>query len=193
MEPTRDLFFRHSLRCTKQRLALYDALRQCKNHPTAEGLFQMVQPRIDCLSRATVYNTLEALCKAGLAQQLTNANGCCRYDADTSDHLHFRVRNSGEVRDVPPELGTPLLDSLPRAVLDAIERQMHVRIESVTIQLSGIDAFAGRAAPEARDSNGVATPLQRLDGAVAQGLIMPTPVGGKSRASRRGRRVGRHA
>jgi len=76
------------------------------------------------LSRATVYNTLEALCRAGLARQLPTTNGCCRYDADTSEHLHIRFRENSEIRDVPPELGTRLLANMPQPLLTEIERRM---------------------------------------------------------------------
>src|SRR6185503_2137091 len=44
MTSTRELFERHRLRCTQQRVALYEALASCKSHPTAEELFQYVKP-----------------------------------------------------------------------------------------------------------------------------------------------------
>ena len=121
--PTRELFTKHSLRCTKQRMALYDALRQCTSHPTAEELYRLVKPHTNGLSRATVYNTLETLCRAGLARQLPSA-GCCRYDSDTNEHLHFRCRETAQLQDGPFELGRELIDNLPSSVLGEIERRM---------------------------------------------------------------------
>ena len=61
---TRDLFETRSLRCTCQRLALYDALKASMNHPTAEELYRVVKlrPEYGRLSLATVYNTLAAVC-----------------------------------------------------------------------------------------------------------------------------------
>ena len=79
MMNTRYLFIRSSLRCTTQRVALFDTLRNCKSHPTAEELFRMVKPGMVSLSLATVYNTLDTLCEAGLAQKLPTPNGTCRY------------------------------------------------------------------------------------------------------------------
>ena len=89
------------------------------------------------LSRATVYNTLEALCKAGLAKQLPTTNGCSRYDADISEHLHLRVRGTDEICDVPVTLGNQLIEKLPRETIQEIERQMGVKIDGVSIQLHG--------------------------------------------------------
>ncbi len=94
---TRDLFARHNLRCTTQRRALYETRCEQPDHPTAEELFRLVRPHIARLSLATVYNTLEALCREGLARRLPTGNGCCRYDADTSDHLHVRFRETVSV------------------------------------------------------------------------------------------------
>lgn len=134
---TRDLFIRSSLRCTTQRVALFDTLRECKSHPTAEELFRMVKPGMESLSLATVYNTLDALCEAGLAQKLPTPNGTCRYDANTSEHLHIRIRDTGEIRDVPEELSQRLMDQVSRSVLDDIGREMDVTIDSISIQLIG--------------------------------------------------------
>lgn len=135
MECVREIFARHELRCTKQREAIYRALRQSNGHPTAEALFRQVKPKMDSLSLATVYNTLEALCQAGLIRKMPTTNGCCRYDADVSDHLHVRLAGSDEIRDVPGELGERLLQEQPQEVLKAIERALGVRIEGVNIQI----------------------------------------------------------
>jgi Fe2+ or Zn2+ uptake regulation protein len=137
---TRDLFATHNLRCTRQRQALYEVLRACKTHPTAEELYRMTQ--CDCamtaapaMSRATVYNTLEALCRAGLVRRLPTVGGCCRFDADTSEHLHVRFRDTQEIRDVPPHLGERLVSAMPRQTLATIEKTLGVRIDGVNIQL----------------------------------------------------------
>ncbi len=135
MPTTRELFACHKLRCTCQRRALYEALVQNGNHPTAEELFRLVKPRTSRLSRATVYNTLETLCKVGLARKLPSGNGSCRYDADTSEHLHICFREDGEIRDVPGELGTQLIDQLPRSVIAEIEARLGVAVDGLNIQL----------------------------------------------------------
>jgi Fur family transcriptional regulator, peroxide stress response regulator len=146
---TRDVFTRHKLRCTRQRMALYDALCMCKSHPTAEELYQLAAPDLGGMSRATVYNTLETLVNAGLARKMPTATGCNRYDADTTEHLHVRMRDSGSIADVPHDLGMRLTRSLPQALLDEIERRMNIRIDGVNIQFT-----ATTARPERTISNG---------------------------------------
>ena len=135
MSDTRALFAKHNLRCTRQRVAVYEALCECKCHPTAEELFRIVKPRTDKLSLATVYNALEALCGAELVQRMPTTNGSCRYDADTSEHPHVRYPETAEIDDVPRELGNKLIERLPQDVLEEIESEMGIRIDWVSVQL----------------------------------------------------------
>ena len=89
------LFADHGLRCTKQRLALYQALSATKEHPTADQLHQQVGDQVEGMSLATVYNTLDAFCEANLARKIpaltsgTGGGNTVRYDATTANHLHI--------------------------------------------------------------------------------------------------------
>jgi Fe2+ or Zn2+ uptake regulation protein len=125
----------HGLRCTAQRIALYDALRSTTAHPTAEDLFRTVESTAERMSLATVYNTLEAFCDAGLARKLPTVDGRARYDADTSPHLHVRFRDSSCIRDVPADLGHALMNAISPEVLRTIEARMGITIDGLNVQL----------------------------------------------------------
>ncbi len=142
---TRDLFAGQNLRCTAQRHALYEALVRLKGHPTAEELYRRVKRQTGHLSLATVYNTLEALCKVGLARKLPTNYGSCRYDADTSEHLHVCFRDDGAITDVPTTLGDKLMEQLPRSVIAEIERELDVEIDGLNIQLLARRAATAKA------------------------------------------------
>jgi Fe2+ or Zn2+ uptake regulation protein len=135
MSSIRELFAGRRLRCTAQRRALYEALLRDNNHPTAEELYRQVKLQISHLSLATVYNTLEALCKVGLARKLPTNNGRCRYDADTREHLHVCFRDNGVIEDVPEELGDRLIRQLPRSVISRIEHELGVEVDGLNVQL----------------------------------------------------------
>jgi Fe2+ or Zn2+ uptake regulation protein len=135
MSLIREVFAERQLRCTAQRRALYEALYRDNNHPTAEELYRRVKPQMSRLSLATVYNTLEVLCKVGLARKLPTNNGRCRYDADTSEHLHVCFRENGVIQDVPDELGEGLLEQLPRSAIARIERELDVEVDGLNLQL----------------------------------------------------------
>ena len=132
---TRELLAHHRIRCTAQRRALYEALVADKSHPTAEELYRSVKPGTTGLSRATVYNTLETLCDAGLARKLPSNNGCCRYDADVSEHLHICFREDGAIRDLPDDLGEKLIRHISEDVIAEIEDRLGIGIDGISVQL----------------------------------------------------------
>ena len=85
---------------TIQRLAVLDCLERTKKHPTADQVLVAVRETFPSVSRATVYNTLQALTKAGMILQITVDPAVSRYDADLSPHAHFRCRICNTVYDV---------------------------------------------------------------------------------------------
>ena len=138
-EKARRLFADHDLRCTKQRTRVYCALEACKSHPTAEELHELVNSGSEacCMSLATVYNTLEALCSAGLCQKIVSPTGsaaAARYDADIDEHLHV-VTPDGRLLDVPEGIGRQLLEGIDPEELAKLEREMGVQISRVALQV----------------------------------------------------------
>ncbi len=83
----------------------------------------MVQGIAPGMSLATVYNTLEALCGAGLARKIATVDGAARYDADLSDHAHL-MTDDGRVLDVPPDLSRSIRDGLPEDFRGRLERSV---------------------------------------------------------------------
>lgn len=131
----RDRFQARGLRTTRQREIIYAALASAKSHPSADELLDLSRHIDEELSLATVYNTLDALCDAGLARRISAAGvGPCRFDADVSDHAHA-VTPSGEVRDLPNDLSQQLLDALPQDRLQEVARRLGVSIERINLQL----------------------------------------------------------
>lgn len=133
----REAFRERSLRHTRQREVVYAALAAADSHPTADELYQSVSTpsAVDSdLSLATVYNTLDALCDAGLAHRLPSISGPCRFDADTTSHAHLLAAD-GRVVDLPEDLSRRLLDALPQSALDELSQRMGVTIDRVTLQV----------------------------------------------------------
>jgi Fur family peroxide stress response transcriptional regulator len=143
MEPlelseTREIFSRHSIRCTRQREEIYGALRATNAHPTAEELFQRVRREQPGMSLATVYNTLHVFTRHGHCRRLSAPAGAggggaaCRYDADLSDHLHL-VTPDGRVRDLPADLGREVLRHIPRDLVRRVEEAMGTRVQRLNV------------------------------------------------------------
>jgi Fe2+ or Zn2+ uptake regulation protein len=149
MQPIRQILETHGLRCTRQREQIFEALMASKSHPTAEELFSTVRSVEPGLSLATVYNTLEAFTACGLARRLppAAAAGPCRYDADTTDHVHIST-SDGRVIDLPHDLSHKLLENLPAEVLREIEHRTGLRIAAIRVQV------VADPAPVPRTANG---------------------------------------
>lgn len=76
---------------TIQRVAVLEMLQDNHSHPTPGEVYQGVKDQFPSIARATVYNTLDALKKAGTIQELTIAREATRYDYDPSSHPHFSL------------------------------------------------------------------------------------------------------
>ena len=88
------------LRLTPQRLAMCEALGGSRSHPTAQSLYGQLRPAFPSLSRATVYNTLQALVKAGLIDELGGAgDGASHYDAHPAPHVNLVCTRCHRVED----------------------------------------------------------------------------------------------
>jgi len=112
------------LRCTPQRLAVYDHLCSRSHHPTAEEVFQAVRSVIPRISLATVYKALESLVAIGAATKLTAGIGqnSARYDARCDLHYHFRCLRTGTVHDLPTSFDPQLIGKLDPELSDYLKR-----------------------------------------------------------------------
>ncbi|MCL6477373.1 MAG: transcriptional repressor [Peptococcaceae bacterium] len=88
------------LKATPQRLAILKLLDGNEHHPSAEEIYKQLKPDYPSLSLATVYNTLEALAKAGELQEIRITADRKHFDPDPSPHTHFLCRNCNSIYDL---------------------------------------------------------------------------------------------
>ena len=147
------------LRCTPQRLAVYDHLSRSNQHPTAEDVYQSVRAHVPRISLATVYKALEALVDVGVATKLTAGLGGTRsrYDARRDLHYHFRCLESGTVHDLPTRFDPDLIKKLDPRLHEHLS-QHGFEVTGYRLELVGYQKNApGRAAgsrPGVADAGG---------------------------------------
>lgn len=92
------------LRVTPQRRAVWSAFaKETNEHLTADEVFERARRRLPELSRATVYNALAELVRAGLLQTV-EGRGAVLYDSNLDPtHHHFRCRACDRLYDVHVE------------------------------------------------------------------------------------------
>jgi Fur family peroxide stress response transcriptional regulator len=88
------------LRCTPQRYAVMAFLLEHKMHPTAAEIFEAVNRLDPRSSRATTYNNLRDLVRAGLVREVAVEGRAARFDAKGMRHHHFICDHCGNVEDI---------------------------------------------------------------------------------------------
>jgi Fur family peroxide stress response transcriptional regulator len=109
----------HGWRVTAQRIAVFEALRECGSHPTADEVFEVATARIQAISIRSVYQALHELAELGEVRTVHIVPGAARFDPNTSRHDHLVCDVCGEITDVvldlpafrPDEVGEFRVDS----------------------------------------------------------------------------------
>ncbi len=97
---------------TPQRIAVYEVLRNTKEHPTVEAIYNKLQPTYPTMSLATVYKSLEMFKDLNLVQELNVGEDKFRYDANVNPHPHITCVSCGRVDDVYDEMFFNLSDQV---------------------------------------------------------------------------------
>lgn len=89
----------HDVKPTIVRIKVYDYLTRKKNHPTADIVYKKLIKEIPTLSKTSIYNTMDLFLDRDLVQAITIEENETRYDADISEHGHFKCSSCGSVYD----------------------------------------------------------------------------------------------
>ncbi len=81
------------------RIKIMEYLMEHPVHPTVEEIYQNLVREIPTLSKTTVYNTLDLFIRHNLARVITIEENETRYDADTTNHGHFKCETCGALYD----------------------------------------------------------------------------------------------
>ena len=118
------------LRHSHQRDMIYNYMLSTKEHPSAEMIYDQLRKVEPNLSLGTVYRNLKLLEELGMVKKVTSVNNVDRYDAMTSDHIHFVCDMCSRVIDLPN------FDN--KEVKAKFEGQIGAKIDWVNITLGGV-------------------------------------------------------
>ena len=94
-----------TIRYSKKREAILEAIRSTDTHPTADWVYQTLKPTHPDLSLGTVYRNLNFFREQGTIRCVGVVKGQERFDANTHPHTHFVCDGCGAVIDlheIPP-------------------------------------------------------------------------------------------
>jgi Fur family iron response transcriptional regulator len=88
---------------TPQRVEIAAILLERPQHLSAEHIIEKLKDAGSCVSKATVYNTLNLFSERGLVKEVMVDPVRKFYDSTTHPHHHFYNVDSGQLSDIPDE------------------------------------------------------------------------------------------
>lgn len=101
VEAIKDYLLEKNIKPSYQRIKILEYLSTHKNHPTVDMIYSELVKEMPTLSKTTVYNTLNLFIKGNLARVITIEEGETRYDANITNHGHFKCTACGDIYDFP--------------------------------------------------------------------------------------------
>lgn len=120
-------------RITDQRRAVCDYLARTESHPTPSDVYAQVSSSNPEISRATVYNTLNALRDLGAIVEISVGGDHTHYDTNPEPHVNLVCLRCGQVYDYAGEM--PL-----GALYETVQGQTGFRAVSAQVQMVGFCA-----------------------------------------------------
>ena len=107
-----EILIAHHITPSQPRLLILKYLIENQCHPTVDQIFNALRPEILSLSKATVYNTLNAFIEAKLVRPLTIEDKETRYDIVMENHGHFKCSACGGIINFAVDIDRFVTDEL---------------------------------------------------------------------------------
>ena len=118
---------KEGLRFTKQRLAVWDEIKDSNEHHDADKIYENIKSKNLNVSRATVYRTLDILAKNKFVRKLDVGDGRIRYEAKLSKdhHDHMICLETGKIIEFYDEEIERLQDNIAKKLGYEVIRHSH--------------------------------------------------------------------
>ena len=123
----KEVLKKEGLRFTKQRLAVWDEIKDSNEHHDADKIYENIKSKNLNVSRATVYRTLDVLAKNKFIRKLDVGDGRIRYEAKISKdhHDHMICLETGKIIEFYDEEIERLQDKIAKKLVYKIIRHSH--------------------------------------------------------------------
>ena len=101
-----------------QRIKIFEYLYRNKNHPTVDMIYKELVNEIPTLSKTTVYNTLKLFSGKNIILLINIEENELRFDADTTDHGHFKCTKCGNILDFDIDLSEINTKNIAKSKID---------------------------------------------------------------------------
>jgi len=121
-------------RLTRQREAILQVLKNAKNHPSADEVYELVRRKLPRISLGTVYRNLEVLVENRSVQKLVTEASPTRFDGNPGTHYHAYCTGCGKLVDVP----LPEDPAIAEALLEHARKNTDFLISGHTLEFIGL-------------------------------------------------------
>ena len=120
----------NNTRNTIQKQVILNAVRELKNHPTSEEVYNYIKPNFPSISLGTVYRNLNLLSENNEIQKISLIDDAVRFDHITGEHYHFQCDKCKKLIDI----------NLPynKELDEAVSKKYNVEIDKHDIVFIGI-------------------------------------------------------
>ena len=120
------------LKITPQRIAIYEAVVNLQNHPTAENVADYIKANHPNISVGTVYKVLNSLVEHQILNKVKNDKDVMRYDAIMHQHHHLYCTQTDRIEDyTDTELDELIGKYFEKNKLNGF------KINNITLQITG--------------------------------------------------------
>lgn len=120
------------LKITPQRIAIYEAVVELKNNPTAENIIDYIKTNHPNVSVGTVYKVLDSLVENQLLKKVKNEKDIMRYDAIMQKHHHLYCSETDKIEDFKdPELDKIIADYFSKKKIKGF------KVKDISLQITG--------------------------------------------------------
>ncbi len=120
------------LKVTPQRVAIYEAVVNLRNHPTAENIIEYIKKNHPNISVGTVYKVLDSLVENQLLKKVKSEKDVMRYDAIMEQHHHLYCTQTEKIEDFED----PELDKIITLYF-AKKKIKGFKVKDITLQITG--------------------------------------------------------
>jgi Fur family peroxide stress response transcriptional regulator len=128
---TREKLTKAGLKATHQRIVILESIQKMKNHPTAEYIYEQINPEFPTISLGTLYKNLETFVEKGLVAKVSTKEGQMRYDPRTDSHGHIHCSNTREIIDYYDEELNDLIVQFFKS-----KRISNLHIKNITLNIN---------------------------------------------------------
>jgi Fur family peroxide stress response transcriptional regulator len=128
----REILKNKGLKVTPQRVTIYEAVVNLRNHPTADNIIEYIKKNHPNISVGTVYKVLDSLVENQLLKKVKNEKDVMRYDAIIQQHHHLYCIQTDKIEDFED----PELDKIITQYFDK-KKIKGFKIKDISLQITG--------------------------------------------------------